>query len=249
MFTRPASHVPLCWMLGATASCSDNHHQSVFKIWCLSLCFKEAIVKPLLKKKKKKKKSLTRTIWEKQQQKTTGPFLICCCCCRQRSTKKIKIFLSQISTYLNANNLIRTSQTAFKPGHSADTALLKIINDILHAFENSDVTVVTLLGPSALFNTIVLNNLSQRLEHLYGISGTPLNWFRSYLSNRTQTVTANNKLTANLAQFWRSARRSWDPFYSFCTPNLLLHSFANTPFLTSLSEMTPICTIPVVQIK
>ena len=30
---------------------------------------------------------------------------------------------------------------------------------------------------------------------IYGISGTPLNWFRSYLSNRTQTVTINNKLS------------------------------------------------------
>ena len=70
-----------------------------------------------------------------------------------------------------------------------------MMNDILHALDNSDVNVVTLLDLSAAFDTIDHNILCQRLEHLYGISGTPLNWFRTYLSNRTQTVTINNKLS------------------------------------------------------
>ena len=70
-----------------------------------------------------------------------------------------------------------------------------MMNDILHALDNGDVTVVTLLDLSAAFDTIDHNILCQRLEQLYGISGTPLRWFRSYLSNRTQTVTINNKLS------------------------------------------------------
>jgi len=32
-------------MLGATDSCSDSHCQSVSNVWCLSLCFKEAVAK------------------------------------------------------------------------------------------------------------------------------------------------------------------------------------------------------------
>ena len=70
-----------------------------------------------------------------------------------------------------------------------------MMNDILHALDNGDVPVVTLLDLTAAFDTIDHNILCQRLEHLYGISGTPLNWFSSYLSNRTQTVTNNNKLS------------------------------------------------------
>ena len=42
---------------------------------------------------------------------------------------------------------------------------------------------------------------------------------------------------------------SCDPFCSFCTQNLLLHSFDNTPFLTRVSQTAPSCTIPAVQIK
>ena len=106
-----------------------------------------------------------------------------------------KIVFSQLSAYLNANNLFPTFQSAYRPGHSTETALLNMMNDIMHALDNGDVTVVTLLDLSTAFDTIDHNFLCQRLEHLYGISGTPLNWFRSYLSNRTQTVTINNKLS------------------------------------------------------
>ena len=56
-----------------------------------------------------------------------------------------KIVLSQLSAYLNANNLFSTSQSAYRPGHSTETALLNRMNDILHALDNGDVTVVTLL--------------------------------------------------------------------------------------------------------
>ena len=56
-----------------------------------------------------------------------------------------KIVLSQLSAYLNANNLFPTSHSAYRPGHSTQTALLNMINDILHALDNGDVTVVTLL--------------------------------------------------------------------------------------------------------
>ena len=69
------------------------------------------------------------------------------------------------------------------------------MNDILHALHNGDVSLLTLLDLSAAFDTIDHNTLLQRLEYLYGISGTPLNWFRSYLSSRTPTVIINNKLS------------------------------------------------------
>ena len=67
-----------------------------------------------------------------------------------------------------------------------------MMNDILHALDNGNVTLLDLL---AAFDTTDHDILSQRPEQLYGTSGTPLNWFRSYLSNRMQTVTVNSKLS------------------------------------------------------
>ena len=158
-----------------------------------------------------------------------------------------KIVLSQLSAYLNADNLFPTSQSAYRPGHSTETALLKMMDSILHALDNGHVTVVTLLDLSAAFDTIDHNIVCQRLEHLAGISGTPLNWFRSYLSNRTQTVTINNKLLRPiLLNFGDSARLYPGTHSIHFVHKILLHSFTNTPFL---SQTSPSCTIPAVQIE
>ena len=159
-----------------TAVINQSLHTGVFPS-----VFKEAIIKPLLKKP-----SLDPNSLKNYRPISNLSFL---------SKVTEKIILSQLSAYLNANNFFPTSQSAYRPGHSTETALLNMMNDILHALNNGDATVVTLLDLSAAFDTIDHNILCQRLEHLYGISGTPLNWFRSYLSNRTQTVTINNKLS------------------------------------------------------
>ena len=65
-----------------------------------------------------------------------------------------KIVLSQLSTYLNANKLFPVSQSAYRPGNSTETALLKLMNDVLHALDNSDAYLLTLLDLSAAFDTI-----------------------------------------------------------------------------------------------
>ena len=63
-----------------------------------------------------------------------------------------------------------------------------MFNDILSAIDNKQEVVLVMLDMSAAFDTIDHELLLQRLQHRYGICGTVLNWFRSYLSNRTQLV-------------------------------------------------------------
>ena len=84
-----------------------------------------------------------------------------------------------VNLYLNSE-----FQSAYKPGHSCGTALLKIINDLLWAMERQSVSVLILLDLSAAFytvdNQILLNVLGQKL----GIKDVTLKWFISYLQNR-----------------------------------------------------------------
>ena len=107
---------------------------------------------------------------------------------------------------------------------------------------------IPLLDLSVAFDTIDHNILCQRLEHLYGISGTPLSWFRSYLSNRTQTVTINNKLSQpTLLNFGVSQGSVLGPilFTSYTKPLTTLirrHSISNQSFADDTQ-------IPAVQIK
>ena len=106
--------------------------------------------------------------------------------------KKKKIVLSQLSAYLSSNNLFCSSQLAYPAGHSTETALLKVTNDILRALDDRNISVLTLLDLSAAFDTIDRKDLLDRLENLYGISDTAVLWFESYLTGRTQMVTIDN---------------------------------------------------------
>ena len=131
IFTRLASHVPLCECLyqllpAVTAVINQSLQTGVFPS-----VFKEALVKPLLKKPYLDPNSL----------KNCRP--ICNLSFFSSKVTEKKIVLSQLSAYLNANNLFPTSQSAYRPGHSTETALLNMMNDILHALDNVDVTVVT----------------------------------------------------------------------------------------------------------
>ena len=54
------------------------------------------------------------------------------------------------------------------------------------------------LALSAAFDTIDHNILIERLKNMYGIDSTALNWFRSYLSNRTQSVLVEDSVSKEL---------------------------------------------------
>ena len=58
------------------------------------------------------------------------------------------------------------------------------------------VSVLTLLYLSAAFDTIDHDILLHCLEHTFGLQGTAFAWFRSYLSDRTQTVPIDGRLSS-----------------------------------------------------
>ena len=79
-------------------------------------------------------------------------------------------------------------QSGFKTLHSTETALLRVFNDILLANDSGDYVVLVLLDLTAAFDTVDHDILVSRLQHLVGICGTALEWFRSYLADRTMCV-------------------------------------------------------------
>ena len=107
-----------------------------------------------------------------------------------------KVVLQQLVYYLNQNNLFYTSQSAYRPHHSTETFLLRTANDILLGLDRRHVYLLILLDLSSAFDTIDHNVLLNRLNYLYGISGTCLSWFRSYLSNRRQSVAIANRISS-----------------------------------------------------
>ena len=73
---------------------------------------------------------------------------------------------------------------------------MRVCNDILQAIDEGQEVVLVLLDLSFAFDTIDHKVLLDRLRIRYSFSGTVLDWFRSYLSNRTQSVKIGKDLSA-----------------------------------------------------
>ena len=86
-------------------------------------------------------------------------------------------------------------QSAYKKYHSTETALLKVQNDILRDIDKKKVALLLLLDLSAAFDTIDHEILLKRLEKFYKVSGSALKWFRSFLTNRTQSIMINDEVS------------------------------------------------------
>ncbi len=99
-----------------------------------------------------------------------------------------KVVANQLTDHLKSNNMLETFQSAYKPCHSTETALLRVSNDILRAIDDKQCVAVALLDLSAAFDTIDHFILLDILSNDLGVDGIALQWFRSYLSNRTQCV-------------------------------------------------------------
>ena len=100
--------------------------------------------------------------------------------------------LKQLMKYMTKNGLQEKMQSSYKIGHSTETALLQIQNDLLLNLADKQGVILVLLDLSAAFDTIDHDILLHRLESLLGISSTPLAWFASYLRDRSHAVSINN---------------------------------------------------------
>ena len=103
----------------------------------------------------------------------------------------------QLVKYLNDNDLFCSYQSGYRQHHSCETAITKVHNDLLY---NSGITshnaLLVLLDLSAAFDTLNHNLLLKILKESYGFDGTVLNWFKSYLSNRSCQVRVNGSLSS-----------------------------------------------------
>ena len=98
-----------------------------------------------------------------------------------------RLVCKHLVKYLKDNDLLPDLQSAYRAHHSTETAVLKVLSDIL-ALDTGDLAVLTLLDLSAAFDSVDHITLQRRLQTSYGLSGNVMNWFASYLRDRVQHV-------------------------------------------------------------
>ena len=98
-----------------------------------------------------------------------------------------RVVVKRFSDHLASNGLNEIYQSAYKALHSTETALLKVQNDLLMSLDTMGGAVLVLLDLSAAFDTIDHSILINRLYDL-GVRGSALDWFKSYLGDRKQTI-------------------------------------------------------------
>ena len=104
------------------------------------------------------------------------------------SKLKGKSVFVQLNNYLGKHDLHEPLRSAYKIFHSTETALLTVTNDIMLSLDKGENVFLVLLDLSVAFDTVNHTLLPARMQKLFGIRGTILQLFNSYLSGRTQFV-------------------------------------------------------------
>ena len=103
-----------------------------------------------------------------------------------------KLMYDRLYTFLEKYNCIYELQYGFRARHSTNHCLLDLTENIRKTIDKNEYAVGVFVDLQKAFDTVDHNILLSKLSH-YGIRGVSLNWFRSYLSNRSQFVTINGK--------------------------------------------------------
>ena len=149
---------------------------------CIRSHFKSALVYPLLKKP-----TLNRDDMKNYRPVSNLSF---------HSKILEKVVASRLNSHINSSRTSNDYQCAYRKFHSTETALLKIHNNIISSKDDGKVTATTLLDLSAAFDTIDHTILLRRLGNWFGVSGKALDWFKLYLTGRSQRTKLGNRLSS-----------------------------------------------------
>ena len=99
---------------------------------------------------------------------------------------------SSLSVFLRDNNLLYELQSAFRSGHSTETALIRLTDQILKNMDNDEVTGLVFIDFRKAFDVTDHELLLKKLS-IYGATPSSVAWFKFHLSERKQFISFGKK--------------------------------------------------------
>ena len=98
-----------------------------------------------------------------------------------------KLLYRRLTKFINKNDILYDLHNGFRNKHSIQHAILDIVNTIHSNMDNRKTSCGIFVDLKKAFDTVNHEILLTKLEH-YGIRGVINSWFRSYLSDRRQSI-------------------------------------------------------------
>lgn len=96
-----------------------------------------------------------------------------------------------LKSYLIHHNILDKHQFGFQNNHSTIHPMIKLLNKVSEAFQKKEFTVAVFCDLRKAFDLCPVDLILLKLEK-YGIRGSELEWFKSYLTERKQFVSVDN---------------------------------------------------------
>ena len=101
-----------------------------------------------------------------------------------------KLMHSRLIEFLEERQILYYKQFGFRKDFSTNHAILNLLEIIQKALDDGQIACGIFIDLEKAFDTVSHDILLEKLDH-YGIRGISNDWFRSYLSNRSQFVSIN----------------------------------------------------------
>jgi len=99
-----------------------------------------------------------------------------------------RLALARLKPYISSSPNYCSLQSAYRQERSTETAICKILDDIISSIHDGHVVAMISLDISAASGSITHDVLVQRLDEEFGVTSTCRQWIHGYLTGRSFTV-------------------------------------------------------------